>query len=323
MKFKDYYQILGVARGASQDEIKRAYRRLARKYHPDVSREADAEERFKELSEAYEVLRDPEKRAAYDRLGPGWRAGEDFSPPPDWSGADFHFRRGGFSTEDTRQFSDFFEALFGGGMPFGDRGFRVDETVFQAPPRPQAAELTIDLEEAYRGATRQVTMETPVPDAHGRVRRQARSFNVKIPAGVTDGQRIRLAGQTAGAADRTAGGDVYLDVRIRPHPLFRLEGRDVYLDLPLAPWEAALGTRVTAPTLGAEVELRIPPGTQGGGKLRLKGRGLPGSPPGDQYLVARIVTPPATDDARKRLYERMAAEMAFDPRAGWKDVHRA
>lgn len=306
MKYKDYYQILGVERSASAEEIKRAYRKLARKYHPDVSRETNTEERFKELGEAYEVLRDPEKRSAYDRLGAGWHAGEDFSPPPDWAAGNFHFRSGGFSGS---QFSDFFETLFGGGAsPFGERGFHIDP----GPAPIQVRELAIDLEEAYRGTTRTVTLETPAVDGHGRVRQQARSFKVKIPAGVADGQRIRLPRQSPG------GGDIHLDVRIRPHPLFRLDGRDVYLDLPLTPWEAALGTKVTAPTLGADVEIRIPPGTQSGGKLRLKGRGLPGKPPGDQYLVAQIMTPPADNAAQRQLYERMAQEMPFEPRRRWQ-----
>ncbi len=305
MKYKDYYQILGMNRSASQEEIKRAYRKLARKYHPDVSREADAEERFKELSEAYEVLRDPEKRAAYDQLGPGWHAGEDFAPPPDWSSGNFHFRTGDFSGG---QFSDFFESLFGGAAPFGAHGFRIDPA--SAPP--QASELLIDLEEAYRGTARTVALETPIVDAQGRVRQQTRSLRVKIPAGVGNGQRIRLPGQSPG------GGDIHLDIRIRPHPLFRLEGRNVYLDLPLAPWEAALGTKLTAPTLGAEVEIRVPAGTQSGGKLRLKGRGLPGSPPGDQYLVAQIMVPPADSAAQRQLYERMAKEMPFEPRRRWQ-----
>lgn len=314
MKYKDYYQILGVDRGASQDEIKRAYRKLARKYHPDVSRETDAEERIKEVNEAYEVLRDKKKRAAYDNLGSGFHAGEDFSPPPGWqSGAHY----GGYSAGDARQFSDFFEALFGGG--FGRAGFGgIDETVFRQAAPAQVAELAIDPAEAYHGGTRTITLETAVPAGQGRLRRQPRSFNVKIPAGVTDGQRIRLSGQTAGGS-----GDVYLDIRIRPHPLFRLEGRDVYLELPLAPWEAALGTRITAPTLGTQVDVRVPPGTQSGDKLRLKGRGLPGKPPGDQYLIARIVAPAPQDEAQRKLYERMGREMAFDPRAAWNQPSQA
>jgi curved DNA-binding protein len=296
VKYKDYYNILGVERGAAPDDIKRAYRKLARRYHPDVSGETDAEERFKEVSEAYEVLRDPEKRAAYDRLGAGWHAGDDFAPPPDWNTG-----RAGF---DAAGFSDFFETLFGGARG----GFRFDEA-FQRPAPRHAGELHIDLEEAWRGATRTITIETPVADARGQIRIQPRTFNVRIPAGVSEGQRIRLADSDAG--------DIHLEIRIRPHPLFRLEGKDIHLDLPLAPWEAALGTRATVPTLGTEVEVRVPAGIQSQGRLRLKGRGLPGTPPGDQYLTVRIVNPPV-DDAVRELYRRMAADIVFDPRAAWK-----
>ncbi len=302
MKFKDYYGILGVERSATPDEIKRAYRKLARRYHPDVSKEPDAEERFKEVSEAYEVLRDPEKRAAYDRLGSGWHAGDEFTPPPDWKAGPFGFDAAGFS--------DFFESLFGGARG----GFRFDEAFHRPGPR-HAGELHIELDEAARGATRTITIEMPVADARGQIRIQPRTFNVRIPAGVTDGQQIRLADGDAG--------DIRLDVRIRPHPLFRLEGRDIHLNLPLAPWEAALGARVKVPTLGAEVEVRVPPGIQSGGRLRLKGRGLPGTPPGDQYLTVRIVNPPVDDQAAIELYRRMAAELAFDPRAAWKTARKA
>lgn len=297
MKFKDYYAILGVERGATPDEVKRAYRKLARKYHPDVSKEPNAEERFKEVSEAYEVLRDPEKRAAYDRLGSGWHSGDDFTPPPDWNSSPFGFGAGGFS--------DFFETLFGGGR----RGFRFEEA-FHRPGPQHAGEVQIELEEAWRGTARTITIDAPVADARGTLRIQPRTFNVRIPAGITDGQQIRLAdGGTS---------DIRLTVRIRPHPLFRLEGKDVHLELPLAPWEAALGAQVKVPTLGTEVEVRVPAGTQSGGRLRLKGRGLPGNPPGDQYLTIRIVNPPVDTPAARELYRRMAAELDFDPRAAWK-----
>lgn len=300
MKYKDYYGILGVERGAAADEIKRAYRKLARRYHPDVSSEADAEERFKEVSEAYEVLRDKEKRAAYDRLGSGWHAGDDFTPPPGWQSAASGFDAGGFS--------DFFDSLFGGMR--GADGFRFEDVV-QRPASRRAVELPIDLEDAVRGATRTVTVETPIIDSRGQLRRQPRTFNVRIPPGMTEGQHIRLA-------DREAG-DLYFEVRIRPHPLFRLEGRDIHLDLPLAPWEAALGTRVTVPTAaGSPVEVRVPPGTQTGGRLRLRERGLPGKPPGDQYLTVRIMNPPVQDEAAQKLYRQMAEQLDFDPRAGWK-----
>lgn len=301
MKYKDYYGILGVERGAAADEIKRAYRKLARRYHPDVSSEADAEERFKELSEAYEVLRDPEKRAAYDRLGSAWHAGDDFTPPPGWQSAASGF--------DAGRFSDFFDSLFSG-MRDAD-GFRFDEVV-QRPAARRAVELPIDLKDAVHGATHTVTVETPIIDARGQLRRQPRTFKVRIPPGMNEGQHIRLA-------DREAG-DLYFEVRIRPHPLFRLEGRDVHLDLPLAPWEAALGTRVTVPTAaGSSVEVRVPPGTQTGGRLRLRDRGLPGNPPGDQYLTVRIVNPSAQDETAQKLYRKMAEQVDFDPRAGWKD----
>lgn len=309
MKYKDYYQVLGVSKGATPEEIKRAYRKLARKYHPDVSREPDAEARFKEVNEAYEVLHDPEKRAAYDGLGGRWRAGEDFAPPPGWT--EFESGR---SSAGARQFSDFFESLFGSASPFGHAAGLHTGSFSFAEPEQRAEPVVIDLEEAYRGTTRTIQLEVPEVDVQGRVRRRTRTLNVKIPAGVTEGQRIRLAGST-GARGGLA--DVFLEVRIRSHPLFRPEGRDVFLTLPLAPWEAALGARVEVPTLGAQVELRIPPGTQSGSKLRLKGRGLPGSPPGDQYAVVQIRVPAATTESEKRLYQRMAEEMPFNPRKDW------
>lgn len=309
MKFKDYYETLGVSRDAGPDEIKRAYRRLARKYHPDVSSEPGAEERIKEVNEAYEVLKDPDKRAAYDRLGPAWQAGDDFRPPPGWGAGAGPFRGGA-----PGGFSDFFETLFGAGSPFGAAGgFRVDDDLFEALAPVSTVEIS--LEEAYHGTTRTVRAEVPVRDARGRIASQRRTVNVRIPPGARDGQRLRVPG-----GERS--GDLLLEVRIRPHPLFRLEGRDVYLELPLAPWEAALGTRVKVPTLAADVELSVPAGAQSGRKLRLKGRGLPGKPPGDQYLECRVVLPPAEDESGRALYRRMAAEMPFDPRAGWKTARR-
>jgi curved DNA-binding protein len=308
VKYKDYYQTLGVARDATPEEIKRAYRKLARKFHPDVSREPDAEARFKEVNEAYEVLKDPARRSAYDGLGGRWHAGEEFSPPPGWTGFDFGAADVGGAEVN---FSDFFESLFGSAAPFGGSRIHVEESPFAAE---RAETLLIDLEEAYRGTTRTVQIDGHEIDAQGRLVQRPRAFNVKIPPGVTDGQRIRLAG--SGPRGRP-GRHTYLQVKIRPHPLFRLEGRDIYLDLPLAPWEAALGARVEVPTLAGRVELRVPPGTQSGSRLRLRERGLPGSPPGDQYAVAQIMAPPAAGEAQRRLYQRMAEEMPFDPRAGW------
>ncbi|HET6725758.1 MAG TPA: DnaJ C-terminal domain-containing protein [Gammaproteobacteria bacterium] len=307
MEYKDYYKSLGVSRDANQDEIKRAYRKLARKYHPDVSKEENAEAQFKEVQEAYEVLKDPEKRQAYDQLGQNWREGQNFRQPPNWNQGGFEFRGGGFTGADTGAFSDFFESLFG-------RGFRgaggSGGGGFQQPRgEDQFARIEITLEEAYGGATRQIALENPAVDAQGQVAMKRRSLNVKIPAGVRDGQQIRLGGQGA------VGGDLYLEVGIQPHRLFKLDGRDVSLTVPVAPWEAALGAKVAVPTLGGEVTATIPAGAQSGQRLRLKGRGLPGKPAGDQYLVLKTVTPPADTDEARRLYQQMKS-LGFNPRAG-------
>ena len=307
MQFKDYYKTLGLARDASQDEIKRAYRRLAHKYHPDVSKETDAEDRFKEVAEAYEVLKDPEKRAAYDRFGSDWRAGQEFHPPPDWD-AGFEFRGGG-GGPDLGGFSDFFESLFGQGGLGGMGGMGGMHRGFHSRSQDHHARVLIDLEDAYRGATRTITLERPEVNAQGQLVQRPHTLNVKIPRGVTAGQRIRLAGQGM------EGGDLYLEVDFRPHPRYTVEGRDVTLTLPTTPWEAALGNTVTVPTLGGPVDLKIPAGSQSGRKLRLRGRGLPGKPPGDQYVVLQIVTPAPTTEEARHLYEQMARVMPMNPRA--------
>ncbi len=308
MKFKDYYKILGVSEDASQDDIRKQYRRLARKYHPDVSKEPDAEERFKEIGEAYEVLRDEEKRRQYDDLRRGgWRGGEDFTPPPGWEQAGFGggFRdAGGFG--EAGGFSEFFESLFGGlggaRGPGRTGGFRG-----RAAPRGNdaRAKLEIDLETAYRGGTQRVTVNS----AEG-----PRTLDVNIPKGVRDGQTIRLRGQ--GPPGPGGKGDLLLEIGIRPHRLFRLEGRDVHAELPVTPWEAALGARVNVPTLDGEVKLSIPPGSNSGRRLRLRGRGMPGKPAGDQFVEIRVMTPPAETDEQKALYRKMAEEFEFHPRAG-------
>jgi curved DNA-binding protein len=313
MKFQDYYQIMGLARDASQDDIKRAYRKLARKYHPDVSKEPNAEARFKELGEAYEVLKDPEKRAAYDRLGSNWRAGQEFRPPPDWGeGFEFSGRGGGSGG----QFSDFFESLFGGafgpGAGFAHSGGRAQ---FHARGEDSHAKIAIDLEDAYHGATRGISLNHSELGADGRPRLSERSLQVKIPKGVHQGSRIRLTGQGGAGRGHGQAGDLYLEIEFHPHPLYRVEGRDVYLDLPLAPWEAALGASVHAPTPEGPVALKIPPGSAAGRKLRLPGRGIPGQPPGDFYAVLQIVLPPADTEAAQAFYQRMAKELAFNPRA--------
>lgn len=304
MQYKDYYRILGVARDASQDDIKRSYRKLARRYHPDVSKEADAEERFKEVNEAYEVLKDPQKRQAYDRLGAGWQPGQEFSPPPGWEGG-FDFGGGGFTGADASHFSDFFEALFGGARRAGT-GARW-RTSMRMRGADERARIALTLEEAYRGTTQAIE----VGGAGGR----ARSLRVKIPPGVTQGQQIRLAGQGGPGVGGGPPGDLFLEIELAPHPYFRVDNRDVYLNLPVAPWEAALGAKVTAPTLSGPVDVTIPAGSQSGRKLRLKGRGLPGHPAGDQYVVLQIVTPRADSESARALYERMAREMRFNPRA--------
>jgi curved DNA-binding protein len=312
VEFKDYYAIMGVARDATEDEIKRAYRKLARKYHPDVSKEPQAEERFKELGEAYEVLKDAEKRAAYDRLGANWKSGQEFRPPPDWDSG-FEMRGGPFRAGDSAAFSDFFESLFGRG---GFQGARAGAGPFDARGEDHHAKVLIDLEDAFAGATRAITLQAPEVDAQGRVHTRERTLNVRIPKGIKPGQRIRLAGQGAPGARTGANGDLYLEVSIKPHRLYRIEGQDLYLDLPVAPWEAALGATVKVPTPGGTVDLTIPPSSSSGRKLRLKGRGLPGDPPGDFYAVLKVVLPPANTETAKALYKEMQQQLGFNPRAG-------
>jgi curved DNA-binding protein len=315
VEFKDYYAIMGVARDATEDEIKRAYRKLARKYHPDVSKEPQAEERFKELGEAYEVLKDPEKRAAYDRLGANWKSGQEFRPPPDWDSG-FEFRGGEFRPGDREAFSDFFESLFGRG---GFQGGRPGAGPFNARGEDHHARVLIDLEDAFTGATRAITLSAPEVDAQGRVHTRERTLNIRIPKGIKPGQRIRLAGQGAPGVRAGTSGDLYLEVSIKPHRLYRIEGQDLYLDLPVAPWEAALGATVKVPTPGGTVDLTIPPSSSSGRKLRLRGRGLPGEPPGDLYAVLKVVLPPASTEDAKALYKEMEQRLRFDPRAGLED----
>jgi len=286
MQYKDYYQILGLTRGAEAAEVKRAYRRLARKYHPDVSKEKNAEEKFKELQEAYEVLKDPEKRAAYDQLGRDYRPGQQFRPPPDWAQRFGH--SGGARFSEVDGFSDFFSSLFG-------------TSGAERAPEAEAGYLDVTLEEAFAGARRRVSLSE-----NGR----ARLVDVQIPAGVSDGQALRIPGSGQRAA-------LIFRVRLRPHALYSVQGRDVQIELPLAPWEAALGTKVEVPTLGGTVELTIPAGSQSGQRLRLRGRGFPGSPKGDQLVSIKLVTPAAQSAEAREAYERMKREFDFNPRAAW------
>lgn len=311
MEFKDYYETLGVARDATADEIKKAFRKLARKYHPDVSKEADAEARMKDVNEAFAVLSDPEKRAAYDQLGQRFHAGQEFRPPPDWD-AGFEFSGRGFSGAEAADFSDFFSELFGGRM--GRAGARGG--AFHARGEDHHAKILLELEDAYQGASRLVTLRVPRMDEHGRTVLAEHKLNVRIPKGVHEGQVIRLAGQGSPGLGGGPPGDLYLEVRFKPHPRYRVEGRDVYASLPVAPWEAALGANVKASVPDGIVEVRIPEASQSGRKLRLKGRGIPGAPPGDLYLVLETVLPPANTPKARELYQTMAREMAFNPRQG-------
>src|SRR5215469_1210243 len=322
MEFRDYYKVLGVERAATPDQIKTAYRRLARKFHPDVSKEPNAEARFKEMQEAYEVLRDPEKRAAYDQLGANWKSGDQFRPPPDWgSGFEFSGRPAGAGGAGRRRpgapaggefsegdFSDFFASLFGGGSPFRGAAGR-------AGGRDHHARIDITLEEAYRGTARTLELKRPEIKPDGSVEVGSHTVRVAIPAGVSEGQLIRLAGQGEPAHGGGSPGDLYLETHILPDKTFTLDNRDVTFTYPVAPWEAALGASVTVPTLGGPVEMRVPPGAQSGQKLRLRGRGLPGQPAGDQYVQLRVVLPPADSPQAKALYEEMRAKLNFDPRS--------
>jgi curved DNA-binding protein len=289
MQYRDYYEILGVTRGADADEVKRAYRKMARKYHPDVSKEKNAEDKFKEVQEAYEVLRDAEKRAAYDQLGRDFRNGQQFRPPPDWSQR--FGQSGGHRFSDLNGFSDFFSSLFGGSGPGGAAGQGDSD----------AGHVDVTVEEAFAGTKRRVTLSE-----NGR----QRQVDVQIPAGVTEGQSLRIPG---------VGGrsSLVFRIRLRPHHLYDVVGKDVQVELPLAPWEAALGAKVAVPTLGGTVELTVPAGAQSGQKLRLRGRGFPGSPGGDQMVTIKLVIPAAQSAAEKDAYERMKREFQFDPRADW------
>ncbi|MGE4071537.1 MAG: DnaJ C-terminal domain-containing protein [Lysobacterales bacterium] len=301
MRFKDYYEVLGVKADASDADIKAAYRKLARKYHPDVSKEKDAESRFKDINEAYEALREPERRKAYDQAkANGFRAGDEFRPGPGGGGG-FEFDMGDAGNG---QFSDFFESLFGrmrGGRPgAGPRRGHGPESSGEI-----RAELEVDLATAYAGGKQRFSLQGA---------RGLRTLEVKIPKGIQSGQTIRLSGQGHVGPDGTPG-DLLLQIKLRPDERFALDGRDITVQLPIAPWEAALGARVAVPTLGGEVEMGIPAGSQSGRRLRLKGRGLPGHPAGDQFVVLQIHTPPAHGDADQQAYESLRAHFSqYDPR---------
>ena len=317
MEFKDYYKTMGVTKDATPEDIKRAHRKLARKYHPDVSKEKNAEAQFKDLAEAYEVLRDPERRAAYDQLGANHHAGQEFRPPPEWASRQAA-GSAGFDTGDGADHSAFFEELLrsmggmgsmGGGRSGAGRGAQA---AFDMHGQDQHARIQINIEDSYSGAAR--SLQLRIPDAEtGRL--QDRTIEFSIPKGIRAGQHIRLAAQGAPGMGRGSPGDLYLDVEFLPHRLYRVDKLDVYMDLPVAPWEAALGAEVEAPTPTGRVEVKIPPGSASGRKLRLKGRGLPAKTPGDFYFVLQMVVPTATHAAEKKAYEDLAAAFkTFQPR---------
>jgi curved DNA-binding protein len=312
MQFKDYYETLGVPRDATAEDIKKAFRKLARKYHPDVSKEKDADARMKDVNEAYAVLSDPEKRAAYDQLGRGYRPGQEFRPPPDWD-AGFEFSGHGFPPHEAADFSDFFSELFG---RMGGAGtFHAQGGHFRAQGEDHHAKVLLDVEDAFSGATRQLSLRVPQIDPQGRVSLATRTLKVRIPKGVRAGQVIRLAGQGAPGMGGGAAGDLLLEVQFNPHSRFRVEGRDLHLTLPVAPWEAALGAVIAVDLPSGQVKVRIPEGAQSGRQLRVRGKGIPGEPPGDLLLEIQVALPPADTPRARELYASMAREMAFDPRA--------
>lgn len=309
MEFKDYYKTLDVARDATAEEIKKAFRRLARKYHPDVSKEADAEQKMKEVNEAYTVLSDPEKRAAYDQLGQrGYHAGSDFQPPPGWD-AGFEFRGQGFGDGQAAGFSEFFSQLFRGQMGSG-----AHHAHHRMRGEDHHAKVLLDLEDSYHGVTRSLTLRMPKLDEQGRTVLAEHTLNVRIPKGICTGQVIRLAGQGGPGHGGEAAGDLFLEVQFKPHSRYRVENKDVYTVLPVAPWEAALGASIKVPVPDGLVEVRVPEHSQSGRKLRLKGRGIPAAVPGDLYLVLEIVLPSAETEKARALYQTMARELAFNPR---------
>ncbi|MDX1837847.1 cytochrome C biogenesis protein [Legionella taurinensis] len=303
MDYKDYYQIMGLERGASPEEIKRAYRKLARKYHPDVSKEPGAEEKFKELGEAYEVLKDPEKKAKYDQYGQYWKQQGQSGFRP----GETPYRHDSFNEGDAADFEDFINSIF------RQRQQQQHANFYDFGQQDIHAKLPISLEDSYRGAEKSLQLKVPVYDRHGHGEYQTRAVKVKIPAGIGDKQQIRLKGQ-GGRVDGQPPGDLYIEINLLPHPWFRVDKKDIYLQLPVAPWEAALGATVQVPTLGGVVNLKVPAQSQSGKQMRLKGRGLPGNPAGDQYVSLDIVIPPGDNEALRHLYEEMAKATPFNPR---------
>jgi curved DNA-binding protein len=308
MKYKDYYEALGVPRGASADDIKKAYRKLAQKYHPDVTKDPEGEEKFKEVAEAYQTLKDPEKRAAYDQLGASYQPGQEFRPPPDWEQ-----RFGGAESRsafDDLDLSDLFESIGRGARGRG-------RATMKFPGEDYEVAVQLSLEDAMRGTQVELNLQVPERDEQGRLRAVPKTITARIPKGATDGQRLRLRGQGGPGVNGGPPGDLYLDIVLARHPLFRPVGHDLHMDLPLAPWEAALGATVELPTLSGKVEMKVAPGTTSGRKLRLKGKGLPKPKggEGDLYATVQIVNPTALGEREKELYRELAQASHFNPRA--------
>jgi curved DNA-binding protein len=347
VKYKDYYETLGVPRGASDSELKKAFRKLAREYHPDVAKnKKQAEERFKEINEAYEVLSDPTKRKRYDELGANWQSGADFRPPPGWEsfsrgrgsagraagGGEYEFQFGGTG------FSDFFEQLFGsvgnrGTAGFGRGGSFSGEEMGRERGQDIEGDIMVTLEEAMRGSVRSVSVRHSVPcgACNGTGQRNRRictgcggsgqvtktdSYQVKVPAGVTEGQRLRIAGRGEAGVGGGAAGDLYLRVRLARHPDFEVEGNNLIYEAEVAPWEAVLGAKIAVPTLNGQVSIKVPPGTQNGQKMRVRGRGLPqrGGGTGDLIVATRIEVPKRISESERKLWEQLARESRFNPR---------
>ena len=330
VKYQDYYEILGAPRSASQDQIQSAYRKLARKYHPDVNKNAGAEDKFKKIGEAYEVLKDPTKRKKYDQLGENWHMGDDFSAPPGWDFQDqgasskseaFRFNFDGFEGSG---FSDFFDILFGqdSGGQGGRRRAAADPWSElsgrdrQHPGQDHEVDITISLLDAYKGGKKSISVKTVENTANGLSKEYSKSYEVNIPKGVTEGRRLRLTGQGGEGSKGAKRGDLYFKIRIAPHPLIRIRGEDLETDVPVAPWEAALGARISIPLVDGSAEIDIPPGIQNGKKIRVKGKGLGGSKgkAGDLYAIVKIVIPKTLSSKEKSLLEELSQVSSFKPR---------
>ncbi len=323
VQFKDYYEVLKVPRTATADDIRKSYRKLARQFHPDINKNANAENKFKDVGEAYEVLSDPEKRKRYDQLGADYRNGQEFRPPPGWENMRHGFQgrpesTGGFRPEDLGGFSDFFETLFGGAQ-FHGAGPGAAGGAHTWTPRGEdhEAAVTIDLTDSFHGAHKTITLQSAELGPNNRVQRRSRSYKVRIPPGTLDGERIRLAGQGGPSRGGGPAGDLYLRVNIKPHPLFRLNGRELEVSVPVAPWEAALGAKVPVETMQGKAALTLPAGTQAGQRFRLRGKGMPGGsrgPTGDLMAVVQIAVPRHINEKEKQLFEELGRVSTFDPR---------